>query len=130
MNHKWIAPCLIAMMTIASSVRSQTTPQTIKIDCNNAQTQSVMNICAAQQASAADRKLNQVYQKAIAKFKGTPNEKQLVTAQQAWIQFRDASCTFERDRFKGGSIAPLMYSSCVTELTQERTKALERYLTE
>jgi len=89
-----------------------------------------MNFCAAEQAKTADRKLNQVYKQAIAKFKGTPNEKQLVTAQRAWIQFRDASCTFERDRFKGGSIAPLMYSSCVTELTQERTKALQRYLTE
>jgi len=111
----------------ASSVRSQST---IKIDCNNAQTQSAMNFCAAEQAKTADRRLNQVYQQAIAKFKGTPNEKQLVTAQRAWMQFRDASCTFERDRFKGGSIAPLMYSSCLTELSQERTKALQRYLTE
>ncbi|BAU15570.1 hypothetical protein LEP3755_61290 [Leptolyngbya sp. NIES-3755] len=114
-------------MFTASSVRSQSIP---KIDCNNAQTQSAMNICAAQQARTAELKLNLVYQRAISKFKGTPNEKQLVTAQRAWIQFRDASCTFERDRFKGGTIAPLMYSSCLTELTQQRTQALQRYLSE
>lgn len=134
MNYKWIASGLITVMigVTASSARSQNSPQplNIKVDCNTAQTQSQINFCAAEQARVADRRLNQVYQQAIAKFKGTPTETQLVDAQLAWIKFRDASCAFERDRFKGGSIAPTIYSSCVGRLTQQRTKDLEDYLSE
>ncbi|MER3432720.1 MAG: hypothetical protein C4288_04640 [Leptolyngbya sp. ERB_1_1] len=105
-------------------------PTTIKVNCRNPQTQFDMNLCASESARTADRQLNLAYQKAIAKFKGTPQENQLATAQSAWIKFRDADCAFERDRFKGGSIAPMVYAGCVTRLTQQRTKELESYLTE
>ncbi|HTL88324.1 MAG TPA: lysozyme inhibitor LprI family protein [Leptolyngbya sp.] len=126
-----IGVSVIFAPTIATAQSTPTRPPTnIKANCRNPQTQFEMNFCAAESAKASDRALNQAYQKAIARVKGTPNESQLVDAQLAWIKFRDADCAFARDRFKGGSIAPMVYSGCITQLSQERAKRLEAYATE
>lgn len=139
MNHKqialWTATLITVVASTNSAARSQNTttprenqPLNIKVDCRNPRTQFDLNFCAAEAAKSADRQLNQTYQRAIAKFKGTSQASQLVTAQSQWIKFRDADCAFERDRFKGGTIAPLIHAQCLTRLTQQRTKDLESYL--
>ncbi len=99
-------------------------------NCKSAKTQVEMNVCAQKDAQAADQQLNQTYRRVRAKFKGMSQDNQLVNAQLAWIKFRDSECTFASDRYKGGSIAPLVYSRCVETLTIQRTKSLENYLTE
>lgn len=86
-----------------------------------------MNYCAAEQAKVSDRKLNQVYQKVLAGYKGTAMADQLVDAQLVWIKFRDTNCKFAMNRFQGGSMAPLVYSTCVDHMTQDRTKELEQF---
>ncbi|MDX7780227.1 lysozyme inhibitor LprI family protein [Aeromonas hydrophila] len=48
----------------------------------------------------------------------------LKTAQRAWITFRDAQCRYEAGVYEGGSIDPLVHSSCLTKLTEQRTKDL------
>lgn len=134
----WIAGLITANVICTNAIAKaqnnpvpgESLPINIKVDCRNPQTQSVMNLCAAEDAKKADRRLNQTYQKAIAKFKGTPQEKQLVDAQLVWIKFRDADCAFSRDRFQGGSMAPMVYSTCIARMSQQRTKELEGYLTE
>jgi uncharacterized protein YecT (DUF1311 family) len=98
------------------------------IDCKKASTQLEMNHCADQSFKAADAELNQVYRQLRNSYKGTPQESQLVDAQLAWLKFRDTDCKFSADRFKGGSIAPLIYSSCKESLTNERTRSLQKYL--
>ncbi|MGI0486157.1 lysozyme inhibitor LprI family protein [Pantanalinema rosaneae CENA516] len=102
--------------------------QSPKPNCQNPQTQVEMNYCAAEQAKASDRKLNQVYQRVRASYKGTAMEEQLVDAQLAWIKFRDTNCQFARNRFQGGSMAPLVYSTCVDRMTQDRTQELEQFM--
>jgi uncharacterized protein YecT (DUF1311 family) len=98
------------------------------IDCKKASTQLEMNHCAYKSFKAADAELNQVYRQLRNKYKGTPQESQLMDAQLAWLKFRDTDCKFSADRFKGGSIAPLIYSSCQQGLTTERTRSLKNYL--
>ncbi|MBD1847078.1 DUF1311 domain-containing protein [Cyanobacteria bacterium FACHB-63] len=105
-------------------------PTTIKVDCQNPRSQFDLNFCAAERAKTAEQQLNQAYQRAIARFKATPQEAQLIAAQSAWTQFRDADCAFVRDRFKGGSMAPMVYSSCLARLSQQRRQELLSYLTE
>lgn len=117
-------------VTAQNNTPKDNLPINIKIDCKDPKTQFDLNFCAAETAKTADRRLNQTYQKAIAKFKGTSQESQLVNAQSVWIKFRDADCAFARDRFKGGTIAPMVYSSCLGRHSQQRTKELENYLTE
>ncbi|MBD2622148.1 lysozyme inhibitor LprI family protein [Microcystis flos-aquae FACHB-1344] len=96
-------------------------------NCNNPQTQSQMNICASIAYQNADRKLNQVYRQLLPKLSAARKQK-LITAQQAWIKFRDSSCEFERSAYEGGSMAPMIYGFCLADVTEQRTKDLQRYL--
>lgn len=96
-------------------------------NCNNPQTQSEMNICASIAYQNADRKLNQVYRQLLPKLSAARKQK-LISAQQAWIKFRDSSCEFERSAYEGGSMAPMIYGFCLVDVTEQRTKDLQRYL--
>ncbi len=96
-------------------------------NCNNPQTQSEMNICASIAYQNADRKLNQVYRQLLPKLSASRQQK-LISAQQAWIKFRDSSCEFERSAYEGGSMAPMIYGFCLADVTEQRTKDLQRYL--
>ncbi|HEY9853961.1 MAG TPA: lysozyme inhibitor LprI family protein [Leptolyngbyaceae cyanobacterium] len=96
-------------------------------NCNNPMTQAEMNACAGIAYQNADRKLNQVYQQLLPKL-STSRKQKLITAQRAWIRFRDSSCDFERSEVAGGSMEPMMYSNCMASVTEERIQDLERYL--
>jgi len=96
-------------------------------NCNNPQTQSEMNICASIAYQNADRKLNQVYRQLLPKLSASRKQK-LISAQQAWIKFRDSSCEFERSAYERGSLAPMIYGFCLANVTEQRTKDLRRYL--
>ena len=124
----------ISLSTAAAILAGTTTGVAeIKIaqqpNCKNPQTQVDMNTCEQLRYQRNDKKLNQVYQKLLPKYSGSQRQK-LIAAQQAWIKFRDLSCTFEESYFEGGTMAPMIYSGCLAELTQQRTAQLERYLKE
>ncbi|MBV7554671.1 DUF1311 domain-containing protein [Pseudomonas sp. PDM28] len=105
------------------------TPMAVAVDCDNASDQATMNQCAAQQNAAADKELNALYQQITSRFKGNPdNKKLLVGAQRAWVAFRDAECKFSASGVEGGSVYPLIYSNCVTELTKARVQTFKNYL--
>ncbi|MEI9992602.1 MAG: lysozyme inhibitor LprI family protein [Rhizomicrobium sp.] len=94
------------------------------LDCNNAMTQRDMNICADKDYRAADRQLNAAYVRAMEGLDGRSREL-LRTAQRNWIKFRDLECAYRAEQNEGGSIYPLVYSGCLTELTLARTKQLK-----
>ena len=99
------------------------------VDCANASDQATMNQCAGQEYKAADKELNAVYQQITARLKdNAEGKKLLVSAQRAWIGFRDAECNFSASGVAGGSVYPLIYSNCVTSVTKVRTEALKQYL--
>lgn len=97
-------------------------------NCNEPQTQAEINACASSLAVAADKQLNQVYQKLVGTLKNTQREKLLVDAQLQWIKFRDTNCAFEKSAYEGGSISPTIYSSCIERMSNQRTGELENYL--
>lgn len=99
------------------------------VDCDNASDQATMNQCAAQQNAAADKELNTLYQQITSRLKSNPDsKKQLVGAQRAWVAFRDAECKFSASGVEGGSVYPLIYSNCTTELTKARVQTFKNYL--
>ncbi|KZN15657.1 lysozyme inhibitor LprI family protein [Pseudomonas fluorescens] len=105
------------------------TPLAHAIDCDNATDQSTMNQCAAQQNKAVDKELNALYQQITTRLKDDPDAKKLlVGAQRSWIAFRDAECKFSASGVAGGSVYPLIYSNCTTELTKARVEAFKTYL--
>ena len=99
------------------------------IDCNKAMDQTSMNMCADKDYQAADKKLNDIYRKVTTALDDAKLQAKLKTAQRAWIQYRDTECIFEVAENEGGSIYPLVYSGCLTRLTNARTKELQNYLT-
>ncbi|MCP1417927.1 uncharacterized protein YecT (DUF1311 family) [Pseudomonas laurylsulfativorans] len=104
-------------------------PLAFAVDCDNASDQATMNQCAAQQNAAADKELNALYQQITTRLKGNPDSKKLLLgAQRAWIAFRDGECKFSASGVEGGSVYPLIYSNCVTELTKARVETFKNYL--
>ncbi|NNB43772.1 lysozyme inhibitor LprI family protein [Pseudomonas chlororaphis] len=105
------------------------TPLAQAADCANTTTQTAMNQCAAQQHQAADKELNTLYQRITQRLKDNPDDKKLlVSAQRAWVAFRDAECGFAASGVAGGSVYPLIYSNCTTDLTKARVEAFKTYL--
>ena len=100
------------------------------VDCGNAATQMDMNICAAQEFDAADGDLNATYQLAMSEWLGgrdTSNGQALLAAQRAWLAYRDAHCAAAASIYEGGSIQPMIYSLCLTDLTRTRTELIRTY---
>jgi len=97
-----------------------------------AQTQSEMNDQAGQTFRAADGELNTIYEKILTVYADDPVFlANLREAQRCWIVFRDAQLKMKYpDREQGyyGSIQPVCEANYRTELTQERSKALQVWL--
>lgn len=90
-----------------------------------AQIQAAMNACAEANYDKADDYLNQVHQGLKSNLTQAA-QVQLAEAERAWVSFRDQSCEFERSQFENGSIAPLVYYSCLEALTDQRTAELKQ----
>ena len=87
----------------------------------------------AQDADAAskksDRKLNELYKQIEARLKDDAHTKKLlIQAQQGWVKFRDAECSFQTAGSAGGSVVPMLIAQCMDGLTQSRVKVFEGYL--
>ena len=82
-----------------------------------------MNRCARAEYDQVDAELNQRYQ-AVKNSLSVDKQDVLVTAGRAWIEFRDANCEFVQMQFEGGSIQPMVYLGCLTQLTQDRIDEL------
>ena len=48
----------------------------------------------------------------------------LLEGQRAWLAYREAHCRLKGYTFLGGSVRPMMVSSCSEQLTRQRTKEL------
>ena len=105
------------------------------VDCSNAQTQADMNQCAADDYRKADAAMNAQWAETRAAMlawdKATPPSqdngaaKRLLASQRAWLAYRDAACDVEGYSVEGGSMQPLIVSSCLAELTTRRTEELK-----
>jgi uncharacterized protein YecT (DUF1311 family) len=106
-----------------------------KLDCSAPVTQADMNDCAARDYQAADERLNDIYDLAVEVARGMDEhseagvEETLRAAQRAWIGFRDLACELEGLQAEGGSMQPMLISSCLARLTWVRAGDLE-YFTE
>ncbi|MFZ0288500.1 MAG: lysozyme inhibitor LprI family protein [Candidatus Sulfotelmatobacter sp.] len=98
--------------------------------------------CAAFQYKDADAHLNKVYHKAVqymtddlARAQKQGDQKQikyeetaianLREAERTWISYRDIQCEAASQQYEGGSMAPMIYSQCLTTLTEHRTADLK-----
>lgn len=116
-------PYLLALAPLLLSAAAQAD------DCANASTQSAMNECADKQYKQADSQLNALYKQINSRLQDSPDsKKRLVSAQRAWVAFRDAECAFAASGVEGGSVYPMIYNGCLAELTEKRVAAFKTYL--
>ncbi len=92
-----------------------------------AQSQRELNAQAGGSLQKADAQLNATYNKLRARISDA-GKKSLQTAQQSWLRFRDQECEFETLGTVGGSIHSMMVAACLTRLTDQRTKDVDRLL--
>ena len=77
----------------------------------------------------SDSELNTLYKQIMSRLKDDePTTKLLVTAQKAWVAFRDAECDFSTSRSSGGTIYPMIQAICLDKLTSKRVGELKTYL--
>jgi uncharacterized protein YecT (DUF1311 family) len=108
--------------------------QAQETDCKNPQTQADMTFCEQSRYETADTALNEQWKKTRAALAATDKdldendrgaEKALMTAQRAWISYRDAHCQAYGFQARGGTMEPMLVAGCLADLTDERTKQLK-----
>lgn len=93
--------------------------------------QQVMNRCAGEAYQRADAALNAKWAKVLAAYHDDYSlQKLLLDTQRAWLKYRDGTCEQAASESFGGSIWPLINSSCLADLTRQRTKELAELLGE
>ncbi len=88
------------------------------------QTQPEMNAQARADLKQADAELNKTYQSVLAKLP-TAEKQKLKEAQRAWIASRDAEAERAAKEAEGGSMAPTLRYTTMTDLTQKRITELK-----
>jgi uncharacterized protein YecT (DUF1311 family) len=117
--------------SFAASVLMAIAPIAVALaqDCANASSQTAMNICADQAYRKTDAELNAVYKQINDRLKDDKETaKLLVSAQKAWLAFRDAECTFSSSGSAQGSVYPMLVAQCRDGMTSKRIDELKTYL--
>ncbi|MBU9274910.1 lysozyme inhibitor LprI family protein [Burkholderia gladioli] len=91
-------------------------------------------VCAEKTRKSSDVKLNQIYKRLLGAVKSDPDagvdvKAEIISAQKAWIAFRDAECELSAN-ISGGAQQWIMvnHSQCLAEQTDERAKSLQNYM--
>jgi uncharacterized protein YecT (DUF1311 family) len=79
--------------------------------------------CILVETKQQDARLNENYKRRMSKL-SEERKKALLEAQRAWIQFRDANCTFWDDP-AGGQSAAVTAKECILTTTADRASELE-----
>ena len=131
---------ILAPLLVLAHPGHQSAPPNPGWNCDDPIAQQEMNWCAAEEYRAADAELNRQWAKTSARMKerdaGWDDSvamdwdkrpgwfDSLLEAQRAWIAYRDAHCRLDGYEARGGSLEPLLVSTCKTALTKERTEQL------
>jgi uncharacterized protein YecT (DUF1311 family) len=86
-------------------------------------TQFDLNQASKQHYEASDFMLNKAYKKLMGALEKNRKAK-LKSAQEAWLKFRDTNSEFVSSAYEGGSMAPLIHSQALINITENRTAQL------
>lgn len=126
---------------LLQSAPTQAAPPVPEWNCDDPMVQQEMNWCAARDYVAADADLNVQWKITAAAMKASDAEfiaqggseydtregyfESLLEAQRGWLRYRDAHCRVDGYWARGGSMEPLLVSSCKARLTRMRTAELK-----
>lgn len=115
MRHPPIA--LLVMLLLSPAARAE--------NYCDGMTQYDMNMCAKIEFEKADKAMNERYA-TLMKRLDPEDQAKLRQAQKAWISYRDKVCEFETNGL--GSVRPMIFSGCLTFLTNDHIKYLDGQL--
>lgn len=116
----------ITVLFISTSVRADKVPERKYCSEGN---QLEMNYCDARRFEQADKEMNRLYKKQLARMQNPKSIERFRDAQRAWVTFRDKVCLYEAGpREESGSIWISSESACMTYRTELRIKDLNEYL--
>ncbi len=134
MTHKnseplfgWTVLRMVALAGVLFAAAPNDAEAQSVIECSAPQAQQLMNACAAKDYDAADVALNTAWRSARSFADAIGKGDALLEAQRAWLTYRDAACDVHASSFEGGSLQPLIRSTCLTELTVQRTRMLVEF---
>jgi uncharacterized protein YecT (DUF1311 family) len=126
---------------LLQSALLQESPPTPEWNCDDPIAQQEMNQCAARDYAVADERLNQQWKITAAAMKARDAEfsasgsgeydtregyfETLLEAERGWLRYRDAHCRVDGYIARGGSLEPLLVSTCKARLTRMRTDELK-----
>jgi uncharacterized protein YecT (DUF1311 family) len=96
-------------------------------DCADATTTAQMESCANARYQAASQDLADVLAQLNKKLDLIGRER-LSKAEVAWTLFRDANADFMADVARGGTLAPVIRTTVLADMTEARTKELKKSL--
>ena len=97
--------------------------------CVKPSTQFDLNVCSFRDYLRADTELNISWGAIKQRLAGGRKDyATMLAGQKAWLAYRDKQCQFWGDWYEGGSIAPLVVNSCLTDITKVRSKELGQQL--
>lgn len=105
------------------------------LDCSKAITTPDINACASVEQKKVEARLNEVYQRIINGLSQPDTETEkysemkntLISAQRAWVKFREADCNAVFTRNASGTIRTVMFIGCMQAHAERRIKDLEDY---
>lgn len=129
-----LASAALVLVSLAAGFPSAARAQG-DVNCEEPTTQFDMTECAGRDYEAADAELNVQY-KATRKVLAERDKditdgsesaaESLLTAQRAWIAYRDAQCETTGLQAQGGTMQPMLISGCLADLTTKRTEELKQ----
>ena len=131
---------IAALALLAAGLAGQASGQPSgepELVCNGDGPQMQLNICSYQEFQRADAAMNVQWRTTTAVMRAQDRQidrrydrqpgyfDTLLAAQRAWITYRDQHCMSAGFEARGGSMAPLLVNTCMTELTNLRTQQLK-----
>lgn len=96
------------------------------IVCHYDGTQAELNVCAHQDHLHEDKILNTLYRRLMSSL---PDAKKRILRleQRRWVKHKEQHCTEQANEVaEGGTMWPMIYDSCLTDITKRRTGELQK----
>lgn len=124
MKYSLLLNCLLSATLLVSAIAyGKESQQSHEACMENAVSTADMVACISEEFEREDQRLNDNYQELRNQLSDSRQE-QLLTAQRAWIAYKDANCDFYADP-EGGTLARVSANSCVLTETTDRADELE-----
>lgn len=102
------------------------------VNCTAPKTQYEMNRCKQMDAERADIEMTRQWNITYAVMKNSDaspyrsddadsRAAALLAAQRSWIKFKENHCNAVALQYEGGSMQPMIYSTCIAKVTDQRT---------